>query len=146
MISRLAILATMARLASSDPRTKNGPVARRTRTECGAIEGILYGCGAILPPLKISVVLLTKNGGALLGDCLDAVASQRLGQPYEVIAIDSGSSDGSAELLAADSRVRLVRIPAADFQHGRTRNLAMRTAVGELVVFLTQDAVPAGPG
>jgi rhamnosyltransferase len=96
-------------------------------------------------PLKISVVLLTKNGGALLAECLDAVASQRLGQPYEVIAIDSGSTDGSAELLAADPRVRLVRIAPAEFQHGHTRNLAMRTAAGELVVFLTQDAVPAGP-
>jgi rhamnosyltransferase len=93
--------------------------------------------------LKISVVLLTKNGGALLAECLDAVAAQRLGQPYEVIAIDSGSTDGSAERLEADSRVRLVRIPAAEFQHGRTRNLAMRTAAGELVAFLTQDAVPA---
>ena len=100
----------------------------------------------IWPALKISVALLTKNGGALLAECLDAVAAQRLGHPYEMIAIDSGSTDGSAEALAADSRVRLVRIAASEFQHGRTRNLAMRVAAGELVVFLTQDAVPAGPG
>jgi len=92
------------------------------------------------------VVVLTKNGGALLAESLAAIAAQRHAEPFEVVVIDSGSTDGTAERLAADSRVRLTRIAAADFQHGRTRNLAMRLATGELVMFLTQDAVPAGDG
>lgn len=96
--------------------------------------------------MKTSVVLLTKNGGALLAECVEAVATQRLPHPFEVIAIDSGSTDGTAERLSADARVKLVRIAPSEFQHGRTRNHAMRTARGALVAFLTQDAIPANDG
>lgn len=91
-------------------------------------------------------MILTKNGGALLGDALAAIAAQRHAEPFEIVAIDSGSTDGTAQRLAADPRVRLTRIAPSEFQHGRTRNLAMRLATGELVMFLTQDAVPAGDG
>lgn len=93
--------------------------------------------------LKVSVALLTKNGGELLQESLQAVCSQQLAFPFEILAIDSGSSDGTAEVLKAQTRVAFSSIPANEFQHGRTRNLAMRKAQGELVVFLTQDAVPA---
>jgi GT2 family glycosyltransferase len=93
--------------------------------------------------LKVSIALLTKNGGELLKECLDAVCSQRLAWPFEIVAIDSGSTDGSAEFLKTHSRVTYVSIPASEFQHGRTRNLVMRRAQSELVAFLTQDAVPA---
>jgi rhamnosyltransferase len=87
--------------------------------------------------------LLTKNGGQLLERCIEAVCSQRLAWPFEILAVDSGSTDGSAELLKASPRVSFTEIPAVEFQHGRTRNLAMRLAQGELVAFLTQDALPA---
>jgi rhamnosyltransferase len=93
--------------------------------------------------MKVSIALLTKNGGELLKQCLHAICSQRLAWPFEILAIDSGSSDGSHEVLKGHSRVIFSSIPASEFQHGRTRNLAMRRARGELVVFVTQDAVPA---
>ncbi len=93
--------------------------------------------------MKVSVALLTKNGGSLFGKCLEAVCAQRLDVPFEILVIDSGSRDGTAELARANSRVRVEAIAPSEFQHGRTRNLAMRIAGGELVAFLTQDAVPA---
>jgi rhamnosyltransferase len=93
--------------------------------------------------LKVSVALLTKNGGELLGESLHALCSQRLDAPFEILAIDSASSDGSADVLRSNPRVAFMPIPASQFQHGRTRNLAMRQAKGELVAFLTQDAIPA---
>ena len=93
--------------------------------------------------MNVSVVLVTKNGGELLKESLQAICSQRLAEPFEILAIDSGSRDGSAALLASHPRVRFIAIRAGEFQHGRTRNLAMRQAQGGLVVFLTQDAVPA---
>jgi rhamnosyltransferase len=86
--------------------------------------------------------LLTKNGGELLGECLHALCSQRLDTPFEILAIDSGSNDGTANVLRANPRVTFMPIPASQFQHGHTRNLAMRQAKGELVAFLTQDAIP----
>ena len=41
--------------------------------------------------------------------------------------------------------MRVERIPPAEFGHGRTRNRAARLARGRLLVFLVQDATPAGP-
>ena len=93
--------------------------------------------------LKVSIALLTKNGGEPLKRCLHAICSQRLASTFEILAFDSGSRDGSQEVLKGHSRVIFSAIPAGEFQHGRTRNLAMRKASGELVAFLTQDAVPA---
>lgn len=92
--------------------------------------------------MKVSVALLTKNSGPLLRECVGAIRSQAFPGPFEILAIDSASWDGSAHFLARQPGVRLVQIAAADFQHGRTRNLAMRSTTGELVAFLTQDAVP----
>jgi hypothetical protein len=39
--------------------------------------------------------------------------------------------------------LRIEKIPKAEFQHGRTRNLCAQMARGEFVAFLTQDALPA---
>lgn len=91
---------------------------------------------------RVSIVLPTLNGATTLPAVLDAISRQRVGFPFEVIAVDSSSSDGTAELLR--SRVdRLITIAAGDFDHGLTRNLGIEQARGELVVLLVQDALPA---
>jgi rhamnosyltransferase len=60
----------------------------------------------------------------------------------ERIAVDSGSTDGTVEKLRG--RGFAVRsIPQAEFNHGATRDLGISLAKGEIVVLLTQDAVPA---
>mgnify|MGYP006289275383 FL=1 len=90
----------------------------------------------------VSVVLPCRDGMATLPELLDAVSGQRFAGEVELVAVDSGSTDGTAELLVR--RVdRLVRIRAEDFDHGLTRNLGVEAARGELVVLLVQDAVPA---
>jgi O-antigen biosynthesis protein len=86
----------------------------------------------------VSVVIPVKDGGALLERALEAVRAQG---ELELIVIDSGSRDGSLELARrhADS---VIEIPPHEFGHGRTRNLGAERASGELICFLTQDAVP----
>ena len=90
-------------------------------------------------------MLLTKNGGARLGETLAALQAQEGAGSFELLAIDSGSTDGTVERLARHPGARVERIAPGEFQHGRTRNLAMRLTTAPLVAFLTQDAVPAGP-
>ena len=91
---------------------------------------------------RVSIVLPTRNGAATLPAVLDAVARQRVDFPFEVVAVDSSSTDGTAELLRG--RVdRLTSIPADVFDHGLTRNLGIEQARGALVVLLVQDALPA---
>jgi rhamnosyltransferase len=90
----------------------------------------------------VSIVLPTRNGAATLPSLLDAIARQQVGFPFEIIAVDSSSSDGTADLLRG--RVdRLISIPGDAFDHGLTRNLGIEQAGGELIVLLVQDALPA---
>ncbi len=89
-----------------------------------------------------SVVILTRNGRPDIERCLEAVLDQETDWPYEVIAIDSGSTDGTLDAVRYHS-VRLVEIAPEEFNHGATRNLGAELATGEFVVFLTQDAIPA---
>jgi rhamnosyltransferase len=90
---------------------------------------------------EISIVLPTYNGDAYLGEVLTSIFAQKVRFRYEVIAIDSGSSDGTLGILKAYP-VRVIRIPNREFGHGRTRNLGAQRASGDYVVFLTQDATP----
>jgi rhamnosyltransferase len=79
---------------------------------------------------------------ATLPGVLDAIARQRAAGEVEVVAIDTASSDGTAEYLRGRA-TRLIEISAASFNHGRTRNDAIEAARGDLVVILSQDAQPA---
>lgn len=96
------------------------------------------------PAPLVSIVIPTKNGAATLPAVLEAVAAQAADFPYEVIALDSGSTDGTLSIL--EGRVaRVVPIPAGTFNHGLTRNQGIAAARGALVVLLVQDAIPDSP-
>lgn len=89
----------------------------------------------------ISVLIPVRDGGAQLARCLDRVRAQRIGEDYEVLVVDSGSTDGTPELARARG-ARVHSIPAGEFHHGATRNLCARLARGEVLVFTTHDAYP----
>lgn len=88
----------------------------------------------------ISVVIPVKNGGADLDRCLAGIAAQRVDEAVEVVVIDSGSTDGSPERARMASAI-VHEIPSSTFGHGSTRNLGVRIARGDLLVFTSQDAV-----
>lgn len=94
--------------------------------------------------MKISIVIPTRNGIETLPEVLDAIASQELTSDCELVAIDSGSTDGTTELLRKRAD-RLLEIVPEAFNHGLTRNQAIAECRGELVVLLVQDAIPASP-
>jgi rhamnosyltransferase len=89
----------------------------------------------------VSVVIPTVNAEPLLPALLEAVFSQEPTSPSEVVLVDSMSTDATRDIAASAPRVRVV--PIADFSHGRARNLGARAATGEILVMLTQDAMPA---
>ena len=94
-------------------------------------------------PARVSILLVTKNGARYLAEMLDSIGRQRGGfQVEEIIGVDSGSRDGSVEILRR-AGARVLTIPAPAFGHGTTRNLAASHAQGDYLVFLTQDATPA---
>lgn len=93
--------------------------------------------------MKVSVVIPTLNGGEILGEVLEAIEAQEYERgEVEVVAIDSGSTDGTRERLEGRG-VQLTTIAREEFDHGATRDLGISKASGEVVVLLVQDAVPA---
>ena len=93
---------------------------------------------------RATVVTLVKDGAPYLADLMESLNGQELPGGLEVLAVDSGSTDGSPAILEAH-RARVLRVPPEAFDHGETRNLAASEARGNVVVFLSQDALPASP-
>jgi rhamnosyltransferase len=63
--------------------------------------------------------------------------------PFEILAVDSGSNDETLELLKGQS-IKIHSIPQDNFNFGTTRDLGFSLGRGEILVTLSQDAVPAG--
>ena len=70
------------------------------------------------------------------------VFEQKVNFPFEVIIIDSGSTDGTLDFLKGYT-IRLKQICPKEFNHGLTRNMGIELAQGRYVVLMTQDAIPA---
>jgi rhamnosyltransferase len=97
----------------------------------------------LAPGPRVSIVIPTKDGAETLPRLLVALEEQDASFDHEIVAIDSGSKDGSVEILR-EHGARVESIPPSDFDHGGTRNSAIRQTRGELIALLTQDAVPLG--
>lgn len=93
--------------------------------------------------MRASVVIPTKNPGTRFAGVLAAVLSQETPWPFEILVIDSGSTDGTVELCEQMEHVRLHQIAPQDFGHGKTRNLGIALTKGEMIAMITQDALPA---
>ncbi len=92
-------------------------------------------------PIKadVSVIVVNWNGRHLLESCLASLAAQTL-SPLEVILVDNGSEDGSADWVASHHpEVRLVRL---DRNYGFCggNNAGIRVAKGEYFALLNNDA------
>jgi glycosyltransferase involved in cell wall biosynthesis len=87
----------------------------------------------------MSVVVPVYNGADTLKDCLRSLANQNMPRDaYEVIVVDDGSSDLSAE-AALQFDVRLLR--QENGGAAAARNTGMRAATGEWVAFTDADCV-----
>ncbi len=93
-------------------------------------------------PRRVSVVIPTRNGIATLPGLIDRLRQQKADVPVEIIAIDSGSTDGTAEFVRAHADT-YVATPPESFDHGLTRNSAIARSTGDPIVLLVQDALPA---
>lgn len=116
-----------------------------SRATSGSASGSMSGStrGAMGDAPLASVLLVTRDGAATLRETLAAIRGQRTDFPFEVVAIDSGSTDGTVELLARGAD-RLLEIAPRDFDHGATRNAGVAACRGDLVALLVQDALPVG--
>jgi GT2 family glycosyltransferase len=92
--------------------------------------------GAEAPAL--SVVVPVRDGAEFLPRCLAALrASTTGGWPWELLVVDDGSSDSSAE-IAAELADRVIRLPTP-VRPGGARNRGAAAAKGAILVFVDAD-------
>lgn len=92
----------------------------------------------------ISVCIPTFNGEKYIQSTIEMVFKQKLpkGMSLDFIIIDSGSIDGTVDIIKKYDKINFFQISNMEFGHGKTRQFAVIKSKGEYVLFLTQDATP----
>ncbi len=90
----------------------------------------------------ISIIIPTYNASWYIKQQLNALLGQNL-KHYEIFIVDSSSSDHTVATAKA-CKIRVTVIRKSEFDHGGTRTLAGKQTDGEILVYLTQDAIPLG--
>ena len=93
--------------------------------------------------MRTTLIIPSWNGGKIFERLLESLGTQTV-QPDELLLIDSESTDDTVR-LAIEAGFVVLPISRASFDHGGTRQYGLAQAHGEIIVFLTQDAVLAEP-
>ena len=88
-----------------------------------------------------SVIIPTYNAGDGFERLLEAISAQRSDFTYEVLVVDSGSSDGTPDVARRHS-ARVLPIAKSEFSHGGTQNRGISEACGEKVAGVCSRQIP----
>ena len=131
MLDDVPVRVAKARCARIRSLSEDPVGAVRLPTRDGAVTDV-----------KLSVIVPICNMQRYLRECLDSILAQTL-RNIEVICVDDGSTDGTAEILreyeSCDGRVRT--IVQANGGAGKARNTGLAVARGEYVCFPDPDDV-----
>jgi GT2 family glycosyltransferase len=89
-------------------------------------------------PPRVSVVVVSRNRAALLRRCLEALEKSEGRETLQIVVVDNGSSDGSAQLDIDFPQAQFIRLPK-NFGLTKALNLGWRAADAEYVFFLHDD-------
>src|SRR6266545_1529120 len=90
--------------------------------------------------MKVSVIVAARNAEMTLPGCLAALDAQQFPRAdFEVIVVDDGSTDRTAEAACA-AGASVISIPSSGPAAARNRGAAI--ASGELLVFTDADCAP----
>ena len=87
----------------------------------------------------VSVIIPVRNEAKRIRQCIEGILKQTV-PVHEIIVIDSGSTDGTLDILAEFPKVDLIKIDGSTFNHGLTRNLGVERATGEFCQLTVGDA------
>lgn len=88
----------------------------------------------------VLIILRCLNDAWVIRETLEAVFSQK-GVRFKVVAIDSGSTDGSVDVLRAFP-LQLIEIPPGSYVPGRVLNMGMQQGAGPYAAFVNSDCTP----
>jgi rhamnosyltransferase len=91
----------------------------------------------------VSIILRSYNEGWALKETLPALRAQNY-RNWELIAIDSGSTDGSIDLLRQFGPRHFKQIQSHEYNPSRVMNWGMQVAQSNFGIFINADATPQG--
>ena len=83
--------------------------------------------------MDVSIVIRARNEAASIGKVIDAIHEQNFNGEFEVIVVDTDSTDGTAD-IAKSKNARIVPITPQKFTWGRARNLGAAAGRGQYIV------------
>jgi len=89
----------------------------------------------------ISIIIRCKDEEEAIGRTLDKIFGQEIDLSYEVILVDSGSTDGTLEIVQKYP-VCLFRIPPESFSFGYALNYGIERAEGDIIVNISAHCIP----
>ncbi len=90
----------------------------------------------------ISIIIPTLNGGVLFKKVLESIHAQQIEEEVELLVMDSCSTDNSVA-FARECGANVASVQRQEFDHGGTRTMAAGQAKGDILLFMTQDAILA---
>jgi glycosyltransferase involved in cell wall biosynthesis len=90
------------------------------------------------PAVKVSLVATVRDAAPFIGEFLASLEAQTR-PPDEVVIVDGGSTDGTAEILRQASLVTLLEEPGANIARGR--NVGIRAAAHEVIAVSDADCI-----
>ncbi|MDB4787445.1 glycosyltransferase [Flavobacteriales bacterium] len=87
----------------------------------------------------VSVIIPVRNEAKRIRQCIEGILKQTV-PVHEIIVIDSGSTDGTLDILTEFPQIDLIEIDGSTFNHGLTRNLGVERATGEFCQLTVGDA------
>lgn len=89
---------------------------------------------------EVSVIIPVYNMEPYLEQCLDSVCNQTL-RNIEILCINDGSTDSSGQILEKYAKLdkRIIVIQQANSGVAASRNLGIKEAQGEYVIFMDPD-------
>src|SRR5207244_6851237 len=95
-----------------------------------------------MPRIEVSIIVRTFNEARHIRRCLEGILSQRVSFPFEIILVDSGSTDGTLDVVEKFD-VKVVKINPEEFTFGRSLNRGIEQASGEFCVMISAHGYPA---
>jgi len=89
--------------------------------------------------IQASIIIPAYNAANRISACLEALLAQNTARNYEIIVVDDGSTDNTAEIVKQYHQVRL--ITQANAGPASARNHGVEEAAGKMVLFIDDDCI-----
>lgn len=89
--------------------------------------------------MSVSIIVPAYNSASTIKECIEAIKSQNTQEKFEVIVVDDGSTDNTAEIA---KKCGAKVFSQSNSGPARARNLGAQKAKGEILVFTDSDCVP----